>query len=69
MSEMSDFLEGLRGSERHGTTKRYGAESMFGLREEEGTESGRLWYKNSFRNCSVPQIVFGWSNEETRWAG
>jgi hypothetical protein len=59
MREMSDFLAGLKGQGRHGTTKRYDAERMFGLKEEEVTESGRLWYKNSFRNCPDRQILFG----------
>jgi hypothetical protein len=59
MSEMSDFFEGLKRQERHGTTERYDAESMFGLKEEAGTASRRLWYKNSFMNCSDPQTVLG----------
>jgi len=58
MSEMSDFFEGPQEQERHGTAKRYDAESMFGLKEEGVTESRRLWYKNSFMNCCDPQIVF-----------
>jgi hypothetical protein len=66
MSEMSDLFEGLKEQERHGTTKRYDAERMFGLKEEEGTESRRFWYKNSFMNCSDPQIIFWGSNEEER---
>jgi hypothetical protein len=56
---MSDFFEGLKGQEGHGSTKRYDAESVFGLKEEEVRESRRLWYKNSFMNCSDHQIVFG----------
>jgi hypothetical protein len=54
---MSDFFEGPKGKERPGTTKRYATESVFGLKEEEVTESRRLWYKNSFMNCSDPLIV------------
>jgi hypothetical protein len=42
MSEMSDFFEGPKEQERHGTTKRYATESIFGLKEEEVTESRRL---------------------------
>jgi hypothetical protein len=66
MSEMSDFLAGLKGQESHGTTRRYDAESVFGLKEEKVTERSRLWYKNSFRYSPDRQIVFGRSNEERK---
>jgi len=53
------FVEGLKEQEGYGTTKRYDAESMSGLKKEEVKKSHRFWYKNSFMNCSDPQIVLG----------
>jgi hypothetical protein len=61
-----DFFEGLKGQgqERHGTTKRYGAESMFGLKEETVTESRRLWYRKSFMNCCDYIRVVKWREKD-----